>query len=486
MHLPTPLPIGPHPAYHHAIVIGGSIAGLSVARVLTEHFQHVTVIERDGPPQPTVFRKGAPQARHPHGLLKGGELALDHLFPDLRQELVGQGALLLNMGHDVALRMFGRWRQLFHSAIDVLACSRPLLESVIYRHLAEHPRVAMLHGREVVDLCTDEPRTRVTGVQLRTRTGQAQQPITTLTADLVVDASGRGSHAPQWLAALGYTPPVETTVDAGASYTTRIYQRPAHFNPDWKALYILPAAPSITRGGLIAPLEGDRWHVALIGMAGDYAPTEEAAFLDFARSLPDPQLYTAITGAQPLSDIGGFRKMENRLRQYDRLPRYLEGFLACGDAVYALNPIYGQGMSVAALSALAIGRCLRDQRRRHPDGDLHGLAQCVQTQIGKIGAGPWQLATGEDRRWSTTTGADPLPIPMRLLQSYLGQVLHTALTDATVAEAFVRVQQMIVSPALFFRPDIVLRVLAASLRRGRTITPVPATVQPPIVAGEKQ
>jgi 2-polyprenyl-6-methoxyphenol hydroxylase-like FAD-dependent oxidoreductase len=453
------------PAHHHAVVIGGSMAGLSVARVLTDYFPRVTVVERDTPPQATLFRTGAPQARHPHVLLKGGELALEQLFPGLRQELLRQGALLLNAGQDLALNVFGQWRQCYPSAIEVIACSRPLLESVLYRHLATHPRVAFIHESEVVGLCTDERRTHVTGVQLRARGDRALQAGAVLAADLVVDASGRGSHAPQWLQALGYPLPAETSINAHAGYATRIYQRPTDFRPGWRLLASLPAAPAQTRGGLISPMEGDRWHVTLIGMAGDYPPADEGAFLAFARSLPDQQLYLAIKGAQPLNDISGFRTTDNRLRRYDRLPRYLEGFLVCGDSVAALNPVYGQGMSVAALSALAIDRCLRAQRRIHPDGDLRGLAQRAQIQIGKVGAGPWQMATDEDRRWIATEAAEPQPLAARLLQQYASQVLRTMLTDVTVAEAFTRVQQMIAPPMLFFRPDIVVRVLVDYLRR---------------------
>ena len=471
------------PLYHHAIVIGGSIAGLSVARVLTDHFQHVTVIERDAPPQAAVFRKGAPQARHPHALYKGGELVFEQLFPGLRQELVGQGALLVNSGLEVAL-LFGRWRQPFRSAIDMLACSRPLLESALYRRLAAHPRVTFVHAGDVVGLCTDQRRTHVTGVQLRVRKGPVQSPIIMRTADLVLDASGRNSHSPDWLEALGYAPPVETTVDGRPGYATRIYQRPAHGLSGWKALVSLPAAPDHTRGGLIAPLEGDRWQVTLIGMAGDYPPTDADGFLAFARSLPDPQLYTLIRQAQPLSEIWGFRGGANRLRQYDRLPRYLDGLVVCGDAVAAFNPVYGQGMSVAALSAMAIDHCLREHRRAHPGGDLHGLAQRVQTQLGKLVAGPWQLATGADRRWATTEGAAPQPLATRLLQQYIDQVLHTTLTDATVAEAFVHVQHMIAPPTRLFRPAIALRVLAAGLRRNQPNTSAPGAGQPQLVAAD--
>jgi 2-polyprenyl-6-methoxyphenol hydroxylase-like FAD-dependent oxidoreductase len=470
------------PLCHHAIVIGGSIAGLSVARVLTNHFQHVTVIERDAPPQATLFRKGTPQARHPHVLLKGGELALEQLFPGLRQELLGQGAVLYNPGLELALRMFGRWRQPFRSSVQAIACSRPLLESALYHRLAAHPHLTFVHNSDVVGLYTDDRQTRVTGVQLRVRGGQEQPPATGLAADLVVDASGRSSHAPDWLAALGYAAPEETTVSAHPGYATRIYQRAAQSQPGWKALYLMPTAPSLTRGGIIVPLEGDRWLVNLIGMAGDYPPTDEEGFHAFARSLPDPQLATLMVQARPLSVIWGFRGGENRLRHYERLPRYLERFLVAGDAVCALNPVYGQGMTTAALSAMTIDQCLCEQRRVHPTGDLHGLAQRVQTQIGRVVAGPWQMATGADRRWATTEGALPLPLARRLLQRYLGQVLHTTLTDATVAEAFVYVQHMIAAPTSLFRPAIVLRVLMATLQRGQRGTPEPGAGQSPLVA----
>jgi 2-polyprenyl-6-methoxyphenol hydroxylase-like FAD-dependent oxidoreductase len=459
-----------NPAHQHAIVIGGSMAGMCVARVLTDYFQHVTVIERDVPPHERTFRKGVPQARHAHVLLKGGELALEQLFPGLRQELADNGALMINAGSDVALQLLGQWRQPYPSTIDVLACSRPLLEHALYRRLSAHSRVTFVHDCEVVGLCTDERQTQVTGLELRPRNGHASEDAIIIEASLVVDASGRGSRAPQWLEALGYTPPVETTVSAQAGYASRIYQCPPEFSPGWKALSIIPAAPAATRGGVILPMEGDRWHVTLVGMAGDYPPTDEAAFLAFARSLPNLQLYMAILRAQPLSDIWGARNLDNRLRDYAKLPRHLEGFLVCGDSVYALNPIYAQGMTVGALSALAIGQCIHEQRRAHPNGDLRGLAQRVQARIGKVVAGPWQLATGEDRRWPTTEGAEPLPLPARLIQQYVGQLLHTMLTDATVAEVFTRVQQMIAPPTLFFRLDILLRVLAAGMRRRQRAT----------------
>ena len=121
--------------YQHAIVIGGSIAGLAAARVLTDYCERVTVIERDTAPPAREFRKGVPQARHPHILLKGGELALEGLFPGLRQELLDNGALPINMGFEMEWFFQGQWREKYTSPMDNVACSRPLLESSIHARL---------------------------------------------------------------------------------------------------------------------------------------------------------------------------------------------------------------------------------------------------------------------------------------------------------------------------------------------------------------
>ncbi|MEZ4731695.1 MAG: FAD-dependent monooxygenase [Caldilineaceae bacterium] len=394
----------PHATSHrHAIVVGGSIAGLLAARVLTEHFARVTIIERDAIDGSPEFRKGAPQARHAHALLGRGQAIMEELFPGFIQELRSNGGVALNMGRDFAFYIHGAWSRPFTSAIVNTGSSRPLLEATLYRRLATHPQLQFLPGQEVLGLSTDEGGQRVTGVHLRERVAGGPRE-TFLPADLVVDASGRSSQTPRWLAQLGYTPPEEISVNAFPGYATRIYRRPTDFSAKWKALYMMPKAPTHSRGGVILPMEGDRWQVTLIGMAKDYPPTDEAGFLDFARNLPSPRLYEAIKDAEPLTAPYGYRQAENRLREYEKLPRYLEGLLVCGDAVYALNPVYGQGMTVAALGSQVLDKCLKAQRQRNPYGDLTGLAKQFQQQLAKIIADPWQLATGQDLGWPTTEG----------------------------------------------------------------------------------
>lgn len=460
------------PAYQHAIVIGGSIAGLTTARVLRDHFAQVTIIERDGPSTAAVFRGGVPQARHPHVLFARGQNILEAQFPGIVQELVAAGAVPFDPGHEFRLFANQRWVAPFPSTIVCIGCSRPLLESTIYRRLAADPKVRMLHEQRVVGLCTDEEKSRATGVQLCPR-ATPDAPSQTLAADLVVDASGRSSQAPIWLVNLGYTPPQEAVVNAFPGYSTRIYRQPANRSADWQAMYIMAMAPHTPRGAVIMPMEADehgpRWHVSLTGMNGDYPPTDEAGFLAFARTLATPLLYEALKSAEPLTAPYGYRQAENRMRYYEKLPRYLENFLVTGDAVYAFNPVYGQGMSTAALVSETLDVCLHAHRRRMGDQTLAGLAQRFQKAAAGVIAGPWQMATGQDARWPGTEGGQaPDPIT-RLVQRYLDQVLKRMPDSTVVAEAFSQVQNMLKPPTSLFQPRIVWQVLKPQA------PPIPAT-----------
>jgi flavin-dependent dehydrogenase len=221
-------------------------------------------------------------------------------------------------------------------------------------------------------------------------------------------------------------------------------------------------------------MEDGRWHVTLIGMGGDYPAQDEAGFMEFARSLPTPVIAEALRGGEPLTDIYGYRKAENRLRHYDRLPAYLENFLVFGDAVYAFNPVYGQGMTVAAIGAEMLDTCLHEQK-----GDWTGLAEKFQKRLAKdVVALPWQMATGEDRRWAAGEKAQPFSLVEKLMQGYMNKVQRATLTSAAVTEAFYKVAQMGESPALLFRPDILWQVLTAKPQVTATSTPKSApTVQ---------
>jgi flavin-dependent dehydrogenase len=283
-----------------------------------------------------------------------------------------------------------------------IALSRPLLETTIYQRVLANPRVQIKHAHDVMSLSTDAQHQRVTGLVVHDRDGSLSSQ-TRLYADVVVDASGRQSQAPQWLQDLGYTPADELTINTFVGYATRVYQKPADFNADWKAMYIRPTVKTGTRGGMIIPLEGDQWFVALLGAGRDYPPTDEAGFIDFARSLPTPKLFEAIQHAEPLTKPIGYRRTDSRLRRYDQLPRYLEGLLVMGDAACVLNPVHAQGITAAAISSQALSESLQAHFMRHLPGDASGLAATFQKQLHHSLIGLWNMMAREDRRWPAAT-----------------------------------------------------------------------------------
>ena len=388
-------------SYGHAVVIGTGIAGLTAAQVLTAYFEEVTLVDRDEQIGSSEFRSGVPQARHAHTLLPLGQTILERIFPGLIDELLATGAIPVDNNHEIAFYNEGHWQHPNTRRNNMtISSSRPLLEAAIYRRVVENPKVNTLNGYEVTGLATDDSQKRITGVNLKHRHDHSEDEVF-LAGDLVVDASGRNSQAPRWLVDLGYTPPEEWRVNSFAGYSTRLYQKPAGFAETWKKLYIRPNAPDGTRGGLIMPLEGGRWHVTLIGEAGDYPPTNDEEYLEFARSLPSNLLYEAIKDAQPLGKPAGFRRTENRVRRYDRLPHYLEGFIVMGDAVYTLNPVYAQGMTAAAVGSQALEHALNEHANTESSG-LDGFARAFQRKLGKEVGKLWHSTVSKEWGWSVT------------------------------------------------------------------------------------
>jgi 2-polyprenyl-6-methoxyphenol hydroxylase-like FAD-dependent oxidoreductase len=441
----------------HALVIGGSMAGLLAARVLTAHFDRVTVVDRDRFPEQPSFRKGVPQSRHGHLLLVRGWQILDQLFPGLRAELIGAGAPSIDVLNDFKMLFAAGWAPRSPSHFQTVTCSRELLEWNVRRQLALNPRVSFLQEHDVTDLIADTSGQLVGGVRLRARGAgeDAAGATAELRADLVVDASGRGSRAPQWLAMLGHPQPEETSINSFLGYASRYYRRPADFSSDWKCALIGARPPSNPRGGVLLSLEGDTWQVTLGGAGRDYPPTDEQGFLAFARSLADPIIYNAIERAEPLSSIHGYQRTENRLRHYERMPRWPDRFVVLGDAVCAFNPVYGQGMTVAGLGAITLDVTLREA------GNQAGMGLRFQRRLAKSNADAWLMATGEDFRYPTTEGGRRTPA-MKFTHWYMNRVIAAATHDTGVLTAFSLAAHLLESPSSLFRPGIAARVLFSS------------------------
>jgi 2-polyprenyl-6-methoxyphenol hydroxylase-like FAD-dependent oxidoreductase len=433
-----------------AIVIGGSVAGLLAARVLADHFAEVLVVERDRFPEGDGPRKGVPQGQHIHVLLSSGRIVLEQLFPGLQDELAAAGAPTLDFVADMALLGPVGWAPRVRSEHVGHTCTRPLLEARLRRRVMALPRVRFLEGVEAVGLLAESAGS-VRGIRVRRRGPEAEtQPLGELPADLVVDTSGRASHAPRWLAELGIGAPQETVINAFLGYASRLMLPPPGFSESWKAMYVQCAPPQHLRGGVIWPVEGGRWMVGVVGMGRDYPPTDDAGFMDFARSLRTPEFARALEGAQALSPVVGYRGTENRLRHFERLKTWPTGFVVLGDAACAFNPVYGQGMSAAAQGAMVLDAWLR--ARRLPNARLDG--RLFQRRLAQANRSAWSLSTGADLRGPATEGARPGRAD-QLLYRYLDLVFERGIRDAGVALVLADVLHLRRPPSALLRPRVV-------------------------------
>ena len=457
----------------HAVVLGGSLAGLLAARILTDHFERVTLIERDSYPDTTEVRKGIPQANHVHGLLLRGRQVLEQLFPGLQDEMIAAGAPLVDMANDIPWYTRAGWGVRFPSELKVLAFTRPMLDLHVRRRLAQNPRMEIADNVEVLGLVRDPNENSLSGVLISPRASDVDRRVAKqLRADLIIDATGRASRAPRWLKDLGYEPPKETVVNAYIGYASRLYRIPEKFDGDWMCSYVQSAPPQRKRGGILFKVEDNRWLVTLLGGGRDYPPSDEQGFLEFADSLPVSIIADAIRLAEPVAPIRTHRSTENRLRHFDKAKDLPHNFLVMGDAACAFNPVYGQGMTIASLGALTLDECLREQQRLHPDGSFRGLASRFQKRLAKVNKAPWLMATGEDYRYREAVGGSPNAMT-RFMHWYMNRVLQLATRNVAVRSVLLHVFSMLLPPSTLFRPSVLFRVVGQAIKpvRQRDISP---------------
>ena len=439
-----------------AVVIGASIAGLLAAHVLAESYGQVTVIERDELPEGPMHRRGVPHGRHLHALAARGQQALEELLPGLTAAAVADGAPAGDLLADARFFLSGHRLAKAHSGLPLLCASRPLLEHHVRARVRNRPNVRFLDRCDVVGLVVSPGSRRVAGVRvLRRADGSAEE---LLDADLVVDGSGRGSRTPAWLESIGYPAPQREQVRIGLGYTTRTY-RLSDSALDGDLAMLVAATPQHPRTGAMQRLEDDRWMLTLAGILGDHPPTDPDGFVEFAQSLPFPDVWEAIRDAEPLDDPVAFRFPASVRHHYERLRRFPTGLLVTGDALCSFNPIYGQGMTVAALDALTLHRHLASGAGPQPRRWFRDLAGVVDV--------PWQMAAGGDLLFPGVQGRRTRR--MRLLGAYLTRLHAAAANDSDLAAAFLRVAGLVSPPQSLLRPGVALRVLG--VRGARTGPP---------------
>ena len=431
-------------AREHAIVVGASMAGMLAARVLADHFGRVTVLDRDVLPDLAGPRKAVPQARHVHVLLASGRAALVELLPGLEGDLERAGAPLVDPGVQAMWRgPFGWLVRPGPTDLLTRCVSRDLLEHLVRQRVRAHPRVTVHSATAVAGLLADHGGARVTGVRLATG-----EP---LAAALVVDASGRGSHLPEWLVAHGHRPPEEIVVEPHAGYASGVFTG-VRLPPPLSILFMPAHAPSQPRGGAIFPLEGGRHIVTLYGVGRDVPGTDPLAWQAFAASLSSPAIAHALAPATLVGKLSATRTTASRRRLWeDRdLP---EGIVPIGDAIAAFNPVYGQGMTVAALEARALAALLAEAR-----GDLARVSRELPRRAAKIVQTPWLLATSEDLRFATTDGDRP---PWLGMMARANDGLMSLCTrDGAATLAFARVAHLAAPPSSLAAPRLAALIAA--------------------------
>jgi len=423
----------------HAVVIGGSLAGLLAARVLSETFDRVTIVDRDEMPIEPVHRKGAPQSRHTHGLLARGFEIFEELLPGLGDDLVERGGLIKDLQRDVI------WYNDDHkvapapSVLRVLLVSRPMLESYVRSRVGVQAQVRIRARTEATGLREEDGR--ITGVHIVGPDGGA-----TLEARLVVDASGRGNRGPEWLAALGYPRVAEDVVQANLIYVSREYRRV----PDAQFFtgVIHSHHPANPFGSGTFAIDGNRWLVTMLGMNDDIPPAVPGEFEDFSARLAGDELHRLITTAEPITGLNRFRIGPSVRRRYDRCSRLPEGFIALGDSLCCFNPAYGQGMTTAAMTARWLRTCL--------EPGLPGLTRRYFKGARRIIDVPWAITVGDDLRFPEVEGTRT--VQLRVLNAYLARLHRAAAVDPVVGETFLKVANFLAPPRSLMAPSMLWRV----------------------------
>ncbi|MET9078226.1 FAD-dependent monooxygenase [Streptomyces sp. NPDC004232] len=440
----------PHRIPTRVVIIGGSLAGMLAAAAVKDSVDTVEIIEAHELPSGPESRAGVPQAAHIHPLLSGGADAINALLPGTIDQLVAAGAnrvpMTTNMVYLSAEGWYRRWRK---NTQYLIAASRNLTDSVIRQQVLKDPRVTVHPLCRVTNLLGDSDR--VTGVRLLTSDGTESE----LAADLVIDASGRATRTPRWLAELGITGLTEDRVNSGLAYASRVYRAPVSTN-GWPVINVMADPQEPGAAGTIVPIEEDRWHVSLYGPPGSHPSNDPAEFERYARSLRHPIIADLLARAEPLTDVTVTHTTTNRRHYYERLKAWPEGLIALGDSVAGFNPIYGHGMSVAAQGALALKQLMSS-------GLPKGLARQAQRAIARPVSVAWSLAVGQDIHYPTTQGKRP-NIADRLLHRYVSRLSHTATGNFRVATALTEVLTLQAEPTTLLRPDILIAAVAGPLR----------------------
>lgn len=440
-----------------AVVLGAGMAGLLAAAVLAEAYDHVTVVERDPLPPDAAPRRGVPQGRHVHVLLSRGAKAMDKILPGLLTEVTRDGGVTVTNLNRFHLDFGGFVLCQDDSESDATHLqTRPFLEGQVLRRVRAMPNVTVLDEHDVTGLSWDGPEPRVVGATVASRTTTPSAPRQ-LSADLVVAATGRSGRAGAWLAQHGYAAPEEEQLRIDLLYVSRLVRMDPALTGGLDAV-VVSANPTRPTGVAALLQQDDLWIVTAEGFAGHHPPTDPEAWLELAADLVPPRFAPALRAAEMVTDISVHRFPANLWRRYDKLERFPDGLLVTGDAVCSFNPVYGQGMTVAALEAEA----LRDSLAQGTQDLARRFFKLASKSVGLA----WQSAVSGDLSMPPEVVPGERPAAVRIVNAYLDRYLEAAEHDAAMSWHFLKVTGFDESALALLTPHALRRIVSARGRRG--------------------
>jgi 2-polyprenyl-6-methoxyphenol hydroxylase-like FAD-dependent oxidoreductase len=427
----------------HAIVMGGSIAGLAAAAALSGRFERVTVLERDEDPCGANTHRGTPQANHTHVLLSRGRRALEGLMPGLFESMAADGAKGIDFSQDAKWFQHGSWKVRTRTNMKTWLQSRPLLDEHARRQVRALGNVELRYGVGV-----DEPiHERNAGSQQPGRVcGVRLRDGTELPADLVIDATGRGSRSPAWLERWGYGEVPEQRIEIGLAYVTGEFEPAPGVQAPSNFIGIGQVAPINKRGGYLVEIEKGRWLVTLLGYHGDHPPTDIDGFRSWAGTLAQPTIHDALANARLVGPLRRFGIPEQVRRNFEAMSALPSGYLVLGDAACVFDPTFGQGMSVAAMQAELLGRLIGKRSTAR-----------IQRRLARVADVPWSMTCAEAHRWTETVGPDPFGAVFQ--RRYTGRLFDLCGKYQDVYQSVMRVIQLEASPLSLFGPHMLRRAL---------------------------
>ncbi|GAA4422393.1 FAD-dependent monooxygenase [Actinokineospora soli] len=446
-----------------AVVLGGSLAGLFAARVLSDAYDEVLVVDRDTIVGVAEARRSCPQGKHINGLLARGQLAMEEMYPGITEEIFADGVPTGDLCGNVRWYFNGVRIQQQAAGLTCVSASRPMLEKHIRRRTLDIANISVLERHAVLGITTTADKGTITGARVQPVEGGEEK---VLDADLVIDATGRGSRTPVWLEELGYGTVEEESKKVGLGYVTQHYRLKC--DPYHGDLSINPvASPELPRGAIFTKTDGGRVELTAYGILGDHPPTDQQGFYDFVKTLAAPEIHEALMQAEPLDEPVAFRFPTTLRRRYERMTKLPAGLLVVGDAVTCFNPVYAQGMTVSALSALTLRSHLHSGAAPSPVAFFRDLARNVIDQ-------PWEMTNTVDLNFPGVEGERTKQVKMA--QKFLKLTQIAATRDKTVAAAYMRTAGLIDPPETLMKPKLLIRILLNALRGPAKPTPAPPVV----------